>query len=114
MLNSSMPMLCTIRSRHGRMTACRITLCAREHQSMPAPHERRMRLANVLPLGGPGEAARKAPEADIQLKNLLRSVGWGWDGELLRVGRELQGERGREAQRGAAAGSFCAAGLKTH
>lgn len=27
MLNSSMPMLCTIRSRHGRMTACRITLC---------------------------------------------------------------------------------------
>ena len=36
------------------------------------------------------------------------------DGELLRVGRELQGERGREAQRGAAAGSYCAAGLKTH
>ena len=24
----------------------------------------------------------------------LGSVGWGWDGELLRVGRELQGERG--------------------
>ena len=36
------------------------------------------------------------------------------DGELLRVGRELQGERGREAQRGSAAGSYCAAGLKTH
>ena len=32
--------------------------------------------ANVLPLGGPGEAARRAPEADIQLKN-LRSVGDG-------------------------------------
>ena len=69
--------------------------------------------ANVLPLGGPGEAARKAPEADIQRKN-LRSFGWGWDGELLRVGRGLQGERGREAQRGSAAGSYCAAGLKTH
>ena len=26
----------------------------------------------------------------------------------------LQGDRGREAQRGAAAGSYCAAGLKTH
>ena len=28
------------------------------------------------------------------------TLGWGWDGELLRVGRELQGERGREAQEG--------------
>ena len=68
--------------------------------------------AIVLPLGGPGEATRKAPEVDIQL--VLPSFGWGRDGELLRVGRELQGERGREAQRGSAAGSYCAAGLKTH
>jgi len=68
--------------------------------------------AIVLPLGGPGEATRKAPEVDIQL--VLPSFGWGRDGELLRVGRGLQGDRGREAQRGAAAGSYCAAGLKTH
>ncbi len=68
--------------------------------------------AIVLPLGGPGEATRKAPEVDIQLD--LPSFGWGRDGELLRVGRGLQGDRGREAQRGAAAGSYCAAGLKTH
>jgi len=32
--------------------------------------------AIVLPLGGPGEATRKAPEVDIQLNN-LRSVGDG-------------------------------------
>ena len=61
---------------------------------------------------GEGEATRKAPEVDIQL--VLPSFGWGRDGELLRVGRGLQGDRGREAQRGAAAGSYCAAGLKTH
>ena len=47
--------------------------------------------AIVLPLGGPGEATRKAPEVDIQLKN-LRSVGDG-TGNFC-VGRELQGERG--------------------
>jgi len=44
--------------------------------------------AIVLPLGGPGEATRKAPEVDIQL--VLPSFGWGRDGELLRVGRGLQ------------------------
>ena len=35
----------------------------------------------------------------------IRGEGELWDRELLRVGRGLQGERGREAQRGAAAGS---------
>ena len=45
--------------------------CARDHLHAPLP-------ANVLPLGGGPEKqpAGKAPEADIQLKN-LRSVGDG-------------------------------------
>ena len=93
------------RQRHPRLLG---RVCHRSKVVMFTPRFP----AIVLPLGGPGEATRKAPEVDIQL--VLPSFGWGRDGELLRVGRGLQGERGREAQRGAAAGSYCAAGLKTH
>ena len=73
--------------------------------------------SSVLPLaGGPGEAARKAPEADIQLKN-LRSVGDGtgnfceWAGDCRGRGG---GPGGRPSEGLRLDPSECADGLKTH
>ena len=67
------------------------------HASMPQRARLCSRPAFVLPLGGPGEAARKAPEVFIKSaeKPSFAAAGWGWGGELLRV---RAGEEGREAR----------------
>ena len=94
--------------RNGQMAMIHVDCKSRSKVVMFTPRFRQRFAAR--------RARRSSPEStlevDIQLKN-LRSVGDG-TGNFCEWAGTAGGERGREAQRGSAAGSYCAAGLKTH